>query len=183
MQIPAGIKDAFASFEGSLNEILNATGCREGWLQGELFRYYRRVDPAFSVNTFALGNGKKADLHGTLPEEWVAELKIYGQAGYFHKNIYGYSDISEFLPSSPEQRVDVTQQHLDAVHPKEGSLLKDCLRLRGIKSVQHKFMVLVIHKYDPPDDFGLAISAIRLSQAEVTFDYSDFLLRIWRIDS
>jgi hypothetical protein len=65
-----------------LSVILNASGCREGWLQGEMFRAGRAFD--LRVNEYALGGRQTADVScGDLPD-MLAEIKIVG-ANYFPK--------------------------------------------------------------------------------------------------
>jgi hypothetical protein len=85
----ASMQDWFKFFEDSIEAvhehfavILKAAGCREGWLQGELFRAGRKFD--LRVNEFSLGNRQTADVScGDLPE-MLAEIKIVG-ADYFAK--------------------------------------------------------------------------------------------------
>lgn len=62
--------------------VLNAGGCREGWLQAELFRAGQRYD--LKVNHHSLGKGKKADLSCGDGPQMLAEIKIVG-AGYQSK--------------------------------------------------------------------------------------------------
>ncbi|MCI0365518.1 MAG: hypothetical protein L0219_16770 [Phycisphaerales bacterium] len=65
--------DAIAAVQDPLAVVLRATGCREGWLQGELFRAGR--EHGLRVNDYKLGNGKKADLSAPA---MIAEIKIVG---------------------------------------------------------------------------------------------------------
>ena len=101
-----------------------AEGCREDWLQGEMFR--QSEDENFMVNSYKIcDRGKALDLHGVRPrtssslQAMVGEIKIIATS-FQNKNIAGRSNISEFINSD---KTIVTQSHLDSVNPKEGSLL------------------------------------------------------------
>ena len=59
-----------------LATVLGAASCREGWLQGELFRAGRDVD--LRVNEFNLGRSAKADVSAEGDPPMVAEIKIVG---------------------------------------------------------------------------------------------------------
>jgi len=65
--------------------VVTATGCREGWLQGELFLAGRRYD--LRVNECQLGNHRKADLSCGNPVKMIAEIKIVS-GGFFPKMRY-----------------------------------------------------------------------------------------------
>lgn len=67
-----------------LAEVLDADGCREGWLQGELFRYGRRHGPKLSTNASVGSRRRKFDLLCKCPP-MVAEIKICG-GSYQTKN-------------------------------------------------------------------------------------------------
>jgi hypothetical protein len=63
-----------AQIHRELAVVLDAPGCREGWLQGEFFRAGRKYDLA--VNTYPFGKRAKADLSAGDPVKMVAEIKI-----------------------------------------------------------------------------------------------------------
>lgn len=65
-----------------LSVVLTASGCREGWLQGELFRAGRQYN--LRVNEYALGGRQTADISCGDGPEMLAEIKIVG-ADYFPK--------------------------------------------------------------------------------------------------
>lgn len=75
----------FDSVAEPLGIVVRAWGCREGWLQGELFRYGR--DRKLRVNEYSLGGNKKADLCSFDEPRMVAEIKILG-ADYNSKGRY-----------------------------------------------------------------------------------------------
>ena len=66
----------FDNIQDALSEVLNASGCREGWLQGEFFRYGAERD--LRVNEYSLGGQKRADLYCPKEPRMIAEIKIIG---------------------------------------------------------------------------------------------------------
>jgi hypothetical protein len=56
----------------------NASGCREGWLQGELFLAAKRNGYNLRLNEHPLGGRGKADLSWGDPARMIAEIKIVG---------------------------------------------------------------------------------------------------------
>jgi hypothetical protein len=84
--------DTIERIQEPLSIVLGASGCREGWLQGELFRAGREHD--LRVNEFSLGNRQTADVSCGDAPEMLAEIKICG-AGYYPK-MQGYieSDVA-----------------------------------------------------------------------------------------
>ncbi len=173
------IEQVFDSIREPLSIVLNATGCREGWLQGEFYRHLIERDKDFRVNEYKIPPGGKADLNGKKPSPMVGEIKIYGVYGYQKKNIDGHSNIDMYLPIDKGHRIDVTEEHINRA--KSGSLLNDLIRLRKIQEDLERYMIVVIHKNEQVDKFGEAIQAIRLTQNEFTFEYPDFLVRIWKV--
>lgn len=180
MVTPPLLELAFAGMQASLPTVLSARGCREGWIQAELFRFYHSGhDPEFSVNTFRLNARNTIDLEGYAPQEWIAELKIYG-LDFLKKNINGKSDISRFIPAHEGKRILIKPSDLQDVHPREGSILKDMLRLQNAK-VKNRFMIMVLDLRGQPNDFGSAIRAIQLSRKETTWHFDDVMVRVWKI--
>lgn len=74
--------DSIAAIHDPLSVILGASGCREKWLHGELFRAGRQYD--LRVDEYNLGNSNKADLSCALRPAMIAEIKIVG-ADYLSK--------------------------------------------------------------------------------------------------
>lgn len=175
---------AFDSFAPNLGVVLNAVGCREGWVQGELYRYFSAQDPDFRVNSYSLATRKKADLYGRNPVPMVAEIKVFGVQGYYHKNLAGCSNIDCYLPTESGSRVEVTSDHLTNVSESEDSLLRDYLRLRNHTSEYEeleKYLILILRTDGEPDRFGRVIQAVRLSDRETTLNYPQAMVRIWAI--
>src|SRR5947208_155416 len=92
MSWPDRLITFFREIASPLGVILNASGCREGWIQGEMFRHFSPGNNGFSVNCSYANSRMKHDLHCKKPTEVVAELKVYGYRGYYHKNICGQSN-------------------------------------------------------------------------------------------
>lgn len=77
--------DFFDLSAESIGVVVRSWGCREGWLQGELYRAgWRR---GLRVNEYSLGGNKKADLCCSEMPRMVAEIKILG-ADYYAKGRY-----------------------------------------------------------------------------------------------
>lgn len=70
------------AIQDPLSVILHASGCREGWLQGELFRAGRQY--GVRVNEYGLGKRQTADVSCGEAPDMLAEIKIVG-ADYFPK--------------------------------------------------------------------------------------------------
>ena len=93
----------FDQSEAARGVVLNASGCREGWIQGEFFRFGqgRRL----RVNEYPLGGNKKADLFCDVSPRMIAEIKILG-ADYFGKmRHYLDSDVAR-LQAVPDETLE-----------------------------------------------------------------------------
>lgn len=74
--------------EERITAILDASSCRELWIQGELFLYSNGSVKPNSGDFY----GRRVDLHGKregLPE-MIAEVKIVGYQGYSCSDIFGH---------------------------------------------------------------------------------------------
>jgi hypothetical protein len=156
--------------------VLNADGCREGWLQGEIYRHFSAQYDGFRVNHSYRSRRVKHDVYCPLPNEMVAELKVYGMRGYLNKNVCGQSNIKRFLPEHAATRVRLSDQEI--AHLGTSGYLADVRRLQQLPDLLERYMILVLQKADDPDDFGAAISAIQVSAEEWEWDGTDFLVRI-----
>lgn len=56
MSWPERFLALFCEIASPLAVILNAEGCREGWLQGEFYRYFSTPENGFRVNCSYLGD-------------------------------------------------------------------------------------------------------------------------------
>jgi hypothetical protein len=175
-------KDAFYSVRNSLPVVLECESCRELWLQGELFRAIRKYDHDFSLNTYKIAPRKKADFHGCRSVEMVGELKVYGYSGFYNKNLFGRSNITDFIPKNDSRRIMILPEHERIVNQNESNIFKDYFRLKAINNnAIIKVLVLVIWKNGQKDGFGQAISAIKFSAIEAVSEYPKFIVKIWQV--
>jgi hypothetical protein len=149
--------DFFRSISPHLTVVLNASGCREGWIQGELYRHFWTPQNRLLVNCSYSSNRVKHDIYCEQPTEMVAELKVYGYAEYYNKNLYGKSNIKRFLPAVVGGRVALSHSEIHRLQPAAGSYLSDVLRLQTVPSTVERYMILVIQKAGEADEFGRAI--------------------------
>ena len=168
----------FQEIQAPLSLVLDAEGCREGWIQGELFRHFRPNDASFNVNCSHTSKQVKHDIVCGNPASLIAELKVYGLRGYYPKNLYGRNDLSQFQPSRDGARILLTLDTLAALQPEPRSYLGDVLRLSQVVDVPERLMILVIQKTATEDRFGRAILAVQVSRREHNFDFGQFLVRI-----
>jgi hypothetical protein len=161
--------------------ILDAEGWREGWLQGEFYRYFTTSENGFRVNCSFCGSRAKHDFYCERPTEMVAELKVYGQRGYYSKNLCGRSNIRRFLPPRRGKRLFLSQREIARLEPTAASYLGDVLRLRRLPAALERYMILVVQKADKPDSFGSAICAVQVSSDELEWDCEDFFVRVSRL--
>lgn len=82
----AHFEQFFLHIATPLAVVLDADGCREGWLQGEFYRYGRRHGPKLSTNTSTDSPQKKFDLLCGCPP-MLAEIKIAG--GNYYAKVKG----------------------------------------------------------------------------------------------
>lgn len=168
----------FRKVEAPLGVILNADGCREGWLQGEFFRHFRTPESGFLVNCSYCEKRVKHDLHCHLPTEMISGLKVYDLCGYYNKNLHGRSNIKRFLPAVAGGRVFLSSSAIQKLGPAPRSYLGDVLRLQGMQASLERYMILVLRKASAVDEFGHAISAVQVSSIEHELDSREFLVRI-----
>jgi hypothetical protein len=171
----------FDEIASQLAVVLNAEGCREGWLQGEFYRHFRTPENGFRVNCSYGGSRTKHDLFCERPIQMAAELKVYGLSGYYTKNLCGQSNISQFLPGTDEARRFLSLDEIERLEPAAGSYLADVLRLRRLPESLERYMILVLQKANEPDGFGRAISAIQVSSQESEWQCADFLVRVSQV--
>lgn len=99
----AVLLDFFDYSAESIGVVVNAWGCREGWLQGEMYRAgWRR---GLQVNNYPLGGNKKADLCCLESPRMVAEVKVLG-ADYQGKMRYALDADVERLTAIPDSDLE-----------------------------------------------------------------------------
>ncbi|MFW6031154.1 MAG: hypothetical protein ACOC9T_01065 [Myxococcota bacterium] len=115
----------------------------------------------------------------------VSEWKLYGQRGFFTKNLTGYADFRPYKePTSTCDRFVFEPTHRP--HPREGSILRDYHKLLGQHdSLQHdllRLLVLVLMREKEPDGFGSVIDRVDFGSAghDVVCD-EQLLVRVWEV--
>lgn len=88
---------------------------------------------------------------------------------------------SLFIPTAENARIDLCDDHLKAVVDTVDSLLRDLARLKAASDSFERYLILVLQMTGTTDKFGKAISAIRITHEETTFDYPGVKVRIWKI--
>lgn len=159
----------------ALTEVLSARACREGWLQGQLFRWMRRAHPrsGFEVNK------RRANVLFDISADdapMVGELKVLG-SGYQTKVVGGaLRDLAS--------RLDRPVTANDAAATYRWGLLKDYSRLMqpGVQSDTDRILVLVVA--DPEDDtmLGRVLTGIRFQGVEQRVEGDRWLAKVWSLD-
>ena len=172
----------FREIEPSLAVVLDASSCREGWLQGEFYRHFRTDENGFEVNRRYRAGGVPFDLYSPAPTPMVAEVKVYGESGYFNKNLHGRSNIRRFLPATHGSRVPVSVTEIETLleGTKGNSYLRDVCRLHTVPAEVERYLILVLQKADEADDFGRAIAAVQVAPVEHDLELDAFHVRISR---
>ena len=181
----------------SLTEVLDAWGCREGWLQGEAFRFFRRRGKDrydFRVNELPLvlddsnGKSKKADLAFYVDNELACfgELKLYGTAGYYAKNLTGGAQLGPYLAKVNAGETVVFRNDASLEKEAQGGLLWDYYRLVKHQNSKNagvsRLLVLVLDRREQPDDFGRVISNVEFEKpAKVLLSSPALLVKVWAL--
>jgi hypothetical protein len=171
----------FAKIASPLAVVLDAEGCREGWLQGEFYRHFHTPQNDFRVNCSCGDKRAKHDLYCEHPAKMAAELKVYGLSGYYRKNLYGGSNLGQFLPATNGERVFLHQEEIERLQPTASSYLADVLRLQRLPASWERYMILVLQKAEKPDEFGRAILAVQVSPQELEWQCEHFLVRVSQV--
>ena len=172
----------FREIEPTLAVVLNASSCREGWLQGEFYRHFRTDDNGFEVNR-RFGDGKLPfDLCCLTTPVMIAELKVYGESGYYSKNLFGRSNIRRFLPARAGERVPITATDIGTLlgGAKGNSYLHDVCRLQTVSTDIERYLILVLQKAEEADNFGRAIAAVQVGTTEFDLELDAFRVRVSR---
>lgn len=186
----------FESVAEPLSNVLDAQGCREGWLQAEAFRYFRQREVALYVNYLVLPGpaglkNRKADFASYTSHsddaalEFVGELKVYGEAGFYKKNLTG----GNFQEALRRLRRDgsVTFKNIprDRQLVAGPGLLADYFRLvdydAGADSPT-RFLMLCVRRATKPDEFGATLAKAEFERAGVLLlDREDMYVKAWSV--
>lgn len=183
-----GLKSFFEHVETDLAAMLDANGCREGWLQGEALLFFRNRGDAFYVNYERLSVSTKADFaayssHGDDAVLWMlGEMKVLGVKGYQEK-VLG-------LPIQPFiDRIHQGEQQL-VMPPLEEArgwgLFSDYCRLRDYQSPPQlpRLLVLVLdtRKTREADRLGRVLQAIDFDAPALVLRQTDhFIAKCWPV--
>lgn len=163
----------------ALGEIFDAMGCREGWLQGELFRWFRFHGgfDTFAVNSLQIGNSKKADFSAESPTRVVGEIKLLGY-DYQPKTITGGS-IKPFL-----NRIDQPITAADRSIILGWGLIQDFFRLLDFAAQEKRdaLLVLVIDERSQRDlSLARALRGINFVRPSTDIRFPAGVVRIWSV--
>ena len=193
----------FESNKDKVTAILDASSCRELWIQGELFLYSNGLIRPNSGDFY----GRRVDLHGKMDgfPEMIAEVKIVGYQGYSCSDIFGHGGTA-YLKSW----LDLNDRHYTQpteFHDKElaHSIYKDYKKLSGIRlksprkgfgksfSGEKLLILLIPHRETSAASRGNRVDLNMkqiLQEVEFNsesksksrdFDKQNFTVRIWQI--
>lgn len=191
-----GFRELFKSIEDSLPVVLDAAGCREGWIQGEAYKFFRNCGDAFYVNTETIKNPsdtgyQKADFASYESQEddapllFIGELKVFGTHGYCTKNLTG-GPLRPFIKRVQQGETITflnTDEHWEMA---QGGLLWDYFRI-----IKHKpsldiprILFLVIDtRSKKTDNFGRVIQSVNFERSAVVLHKSvDFISKCWVVN-
>ena len=158
---PEEFSKFFAWCQSRLPEVLDASGAREVWLQGEAYRYFRlhRPDGPLCLHTNSHDRNDLAFYATDTSETPVAlaEIKLFG-LDYYSKNLTGYSDLRPYVRPA-RGRFIFDGNHAARCHPKESSILKDYRKLLR-QPAGRRFLLLVLDTRATAQAFGHAIQNI-----------------------
>jgi len=188
--------DFFMKNQERIDEAMYPDGCREGWLQNEIFTSVW-FDDDFAVNYYPLhkdddskSNSCKVDLYGEHPQKMVGEIKIVAQQ-FDHTCIAGRSGLNGF--SGEGRNVLCQAEDLrNAGSEGNGSILKDVFRLNSIQAPSiEKYMILLIPIYEEPgwvdEDMDNALKNITFAGVDLqersylNENGHGFKTRIWQL--
>lgn len=158
---PRELREFLAWCAPRLEEILDAVGAREVWLQGEAHRYFRhhRARGPLAVCTNAHNKNDLAFYECETADEpaAVVEIKLYG-LDYLQKNLTGYHTLAPYLKPAGNRRFRFQPGHAAKCHPREGSILKDYQKL--LAQTGRRYLLLVVNTQRPANAFGQAIQRV-----------------------
>jgi hypothetical protein len=175
-------KEFFESRTDELGTVLDAIGCREGWLQAEAFRFFRSKNVAMYTNYLVLPGvsgkkNRKADFAVYRSDaddaqlDLVAELKVYSERGTYPKGLTG-GDLSEVRRRIARTTPLVLGKHRRDRQMMVGpGLMADYFRLVDFDAgddAPARLLLLCVRRADAPDNFGTMLSKFEFEAAGVT---------------
>ncbi|MFO0556341.1 MAG: hypothetical protein U0271_48660 [Polyangiaceae bacterium] len=167
-----------------LTEVLDASGVRELWLQGEAYRYFRRHRTGGTLCVYT-NTHNKSDLafYATDTDESpiaVVEIKLLG-LDYQSKMLTGHSDLRPYVTHASGQRFVFDRTHADQAHPKVNSVLGDYKKLL-VEPHGRRFLILVLNTACPGSGFGEAVQNVDFGgPGDVVHDRSPVTVTCWEI--
>lgn len=190
----SGFQEFFHSRRNHLSEVLGAIGCREGWLQAEAFRYFRKKNVAIYTNYLVLPGqsgkrNRKADFafyesHADDARlELVAELKVYGERGFYPKGLTG-GDLREARRRVARTNpLVMSNQTIDRQMLVGPGILADYFRLVDFNAGEDspvRLLLLCVQKAAEPDNFGKILSQIEFEKSgETLLDTPKVWVKAW----
>jgi hypothetical protein len=180
MTWPEQFMEVFREIASPLAKILNAHGCREGWVHGEFYRRLWTPENGFKVNCSCSQSRVKHDLYSRLPTEMIAEMKIVTLTSS-HPNI---TRAMKSISPSPDP---LPMSTLRSLSQPPGSYFNDVLRLHEQSErfpAIERYMILVMERPEcHTADFGPRLLVIHFSphDQEHEFRCDDFLVRITQL--
>ena len=170
----------FRGISGNLAEVLDAQSCREAWLQGEMFRWFRkhRQVGEFWTNAFSISKRCNADIGADTPFPMRGELKVLG-ANFGHKVLTG----GALSPLLPHLHRPLTPTDGGLVRGPWG-LLPDYFRLQKVPWSPGASRLLVMVAHIEKGASGAVADALRLVTFSGTVRNLSFewgFVRIWDV--
>jgi len=179
-EIVEELRRFFQKIAQPLSEVLDAAGCREGWLQGELYRWFHKQPQysRFRVNSLNIGQRRTADFDADTPIPLVGELKIIGKF-YERKCITGGSLAA--VMGRLDYPICAGDRQL-VLGP--WGLIPDFFRLLdfAINDNRAAFLILIIDDEGVPEgDLGRALRGINFLSQATEIPFKRGVIRIWDV--
>lgn len=182
----AAWREFFELVAEPLGQVVKAQRCRESWLQGEAYRFFRfQKSEAFYVDTntvvFADRKKRRVDFAAFDSDDtnaatrFVAELKLLGEGKFQQKVVTGGK-----LSALGELRT-ITPAHASLVGGPWG-LIPDYVRLLQAESPL-RMLLLVTQREEVPDDLGEVLRDIEFERrGTVLFENEAIRAKSWWIE-
>lgn len=183
----AAWREFFERVAEPLGQVVTAQRCRESWLQGEAYRFFRfgKQQQAFYADSndvvFGDGTKRRVDFAAFASDaddaatRFVAELKLLGEGKFQQKVVTGGK-----LSALGELRT-ITPAHARLVGGPWG-LIPDYVRLLQAESPL-RMLLLVTQRAEMPDDLGKVLRDIEFERrGTVLFENEAIRAKSWWIE-
>jgi hypothetical protein len=181
----------FSSIKTRLAVVLDASGCRENWVQAEWYQWLRQRQEKENVlvNGLCLGQNDlendKVDLAILGRDKkpiLIAEIKVFGEWNYKPSNLDGRGIRDYQKNFSPTGPIVVSPSRFWRGRS-TGGILRDYFRLRDYQPRSRsltRLLVLVLQRNASPDGFGKLISRIEFEEdAQILLDRPEVRVKCW----